>query len=186
MRFDEFIAGNGVAVSAVDRFDGFAVDVGVPPDWDPFDSAPGIGVWVCRGDPRIGQFCPNAVLTLNHVEVPLDAAGVFAMLSEQQLQSVPGSRERYRELAAATGGPGVTGVLAMQISHELGILDSVSRSRIITIEQETLVAQLTVTALHTSPVDRENIWLAVRPAPASRPPTGTDGGTPVSVKQDGR
>lgn len=186
MRFDEFMARNGVAASAVDRFDGLAVDVGVPPDWDPFDSAPGIGVWACRDDPRIDQLCSNAVLTLHHVEAPLDAADVFAMLSEQQLQSVPGCRELHRELVTATEGPGVTGVLAMQISHELGILDSVSRSRIITTEQETLIAQLTVTALHASPVDRENIWLAVRPAPVRRPPTGTDGGAPVSRKRDGR
>lgn len=186
MRFDEFMARNGVAVSAVDRFDGLAVDVGVPPDWDPFDSAPGIGVWVCRDDPRIDQFCPNAVLTLHHVEAPLDAADVFAMLSEQQLQSVPGCRELHRELATATEGPGVTGVLTMQINHELGVLGSVSRSRIITRERETLIAQLTLTALHDSPVDWENIWLAVRTGPVSRPPTGSDGGAPGSRKRDGR
>lgn len=35
MRFDEFIARDGVAVSPVDQFDGLAVDVGVPADWDP-------------------------------------------------------------------------------------------------------------------------------------------------------
>ncbi|MDD7814689.1 LpqN/LpqT family lipoprotein [Mycobacterium sp. CSUR Q5927] len=186
MRFDEFVALNGVALSPVDRFDGFAVDVGVPPDWEPFDSAAGIGVWICRSDPRIDQFCANAVLTLHHVEAPLDAADVFAMLSEQQLQSVPGCRELHRELATATEGPGVTGVLTMQINHELGVLDSVSRSRIITTEQETLIAQLTVTALHDSPVDRENIWLAVRLAAAVRPPTGNDGGAPVVRKQEGR
>lgn len=186
MRFDEFIARDGVAVSPVDQFDGLAVDVGVPADWDPFDSAPGIGVWMCRHDPRVNQFCPNAVLTLHRVEAPLDAADVFAMLSEQQLQSVPGCQELYRELATATEGPGVTGVLTMQISHELGVLGSVSRSRIITRERETLITQLTVTALHDSPVDQESIWLAVRPGPVSRPPTGSDGGAPGGRKQDGR
>lgn len=50
----------------------------------------------------------------------------------------------------------------MQIAHELGTIDSVSRSRIITEGQETLIAQLTMTALHESPVKQANIWLSVR------------------------
>lgn len=33
----------------------------------------------------------------------------------------------------------------MRMAHEFGTLDSMSRSRIITTEQETLIAQLTVT-----------------------------------------
>lgn len=173
MRFDEFMAGYGVVMSPVDRFDGFAVDVGVPPDWEPFDSAVGIGVWVCRSDPCIDQFCANAVLTLHRAEASLDAGEVFAMLGEQQLQSVPGCREIHRELAAATEGPGAMGVLEMHITHELGTIDSVSRSRIIATEQETLIAQLTVTALHDSPVERANIWLAVRKGGVAGP-TSTD------------
>lgn len=185
MRFDEFMAQNRVAVAPVDRFDGFAVDVDVPPNWEPFDSAVGIGVWVCRSDPRIDRFCANAVLTLHHVEASLDAGEVFAMLSEQQLQSVPGSHGLRRELAAATEGPGASGLLPMQISHELGILDSMSRSRIITTEQETLIAQLTVTALQDSPVPREDIWLAVRPVAAGRAPSGNEGGAPVGRTGDG-
>src|SRR5690625_1909069 len=156
MQFHEFVARHGIAVFAVDRFDGFAVDVGIPPEWEPFDSAVGIGVWVCRSDPRIDKFCANAVLTLHRVEASLDAGAVFAMLSEQQLQSVPDCHERQRELAAASEGPGDAGVLAMRISHELGSVDSVSRSRIVTCEQETLIAQLTVTALHESPRSEEH------------------------------
>ncbi len=187
MRFDEFMARNGVAASPVDRFDGFTVDVGVPPDWTPFDSAVGIGVWVCRRYPPVDKFCTNAVLTLHRIEAPLDAGEVFAMLCEQQLQSVPDCHERHRELAAATEGPGAAGVLAMQITHELGTIDSVSRSRIITTERETLIAQLTVTALHDSPEDRENIWLSVRRgAAASHAATSHSGGVPVSRTRDGR
>lgn len=187
MQFDEFVAGHGIAVSAVDRFDGFAVDVRIPRDWDPFDSAVGIGVWVRRSDPRIDEFCANAVLTLHRVEASLETGDVFAMLCEQQLQSVPDCHERHRELAAATEGPGAAGVLAMQITHELGTIDSVSRSRIITTERETLIAQLTVTALHDSPEDRENIWLSVRRgAAASHAATSHSGGVPVSRTRDGR
>ncbi|ORA76116.1 hypothetical protein BST28_21240 [Mycolicibacter kumamotonensis] len=185
MQFDEFVAGHGIAVSPVDRFDGLVVDVGVPRDWKPFDSAVGIGVWVCRSDPRMNDFCTNAVLTLHRVEASLDAGAVFAMLSEQQLQSVPGCHELYRELTTATEGPGDAGVLAMQIAHEPGSLDSVSRSRIITNEQQTLIAQLTVTALHDSPVDRKNIWLSIRTDTAGQRPSSDRGGTPVGRTQGG-
>lgn len=109
------------------------------------------------------------------------------MLTEQQLQSVPGCREIHRELAAATEGPGVMGVLAMQITHELGTIDSVSRSRIITAEQETLIAQLTVTALHDSRVARANIWLSLRKDGAVGPTsTGNHGGAPVTGTRDDR
>lgn len=48
----------------------------------------------------------------------------------------------------------------MQITHELGAIESVSRSRIITAEEETLIAQLTMTVLRDSPVERANIWLS--------------------------
>jgi hypothetical protein len=85
------------------------------------------------------------------------------------MQSVPGCHELHRDLAAATERAGVAGALAMQITHELGTIDSVSRTRIITTEQETLIAQLTVTALHDSPVDRSNVWLTVRMDAAAGP-----------------
>jgi surface antigen len=84
------------------------------------------------------------------------------MLVEQQLESVPGCVELSRALTAATDGPGAGGVLTMQIVDRLGTIDSVSRSRIITTDEETMIAQLTVTALEASPVDRAHVWLTVR------------------------
>ncbi|OBH48211.1 hypothetical protein A5687_15620 [Mycobacterium mantenii] len=186
MRFDEFVQESGVSVSPVDRFVGFVVDVGVPPGWEPFDSAVGARVWVCRNDPCIDVFCANAVLTMHRVEAPLDPAQAFAMLVEQQLQSVPGCRELRRELAAATEGSGIAGSLAMRIAHDLGTVASVSRSRIITAEQETLIAQLTVTALHDSPVDRAQMWLKVRPGPAAVPAPAGQHRAQVIVRRDGQ
>lgn len=186
MRFADFVESHGLAVSSVDRFDGFVVEVGVPPGWEPFDSAAGIRVWVCRTDPRIDEFCANAVLTMHRVEAPLDADEVFAMLVDQQLQSVPTCHELNHEVAGATEGPGIVGVLAMQITHELGTIDSASRSRIITTEQETLIAQLTVTALHDSPVGRANIWLSVRMGTAAGSASADDrGGAPVTGMRRG-
>ncbi|OBJ32881.1 LpqN/LpqT family lipoprotein [Mycobacterium colombiense] len=184
MRFDEFVQESGVPVSPVDRFVGYVLDVGVPPGWEPFDSAVGARVWICRNDPCIDVFCANAVLTMHRVEAALDPADAFAMLVEQQSQTVPDCREMRRELAAATEGAGIVGLLAMQIAHELGIVDSVSRSRIITAEQETLIAQLTVTALHDSPVDRAQNWLKVRPGPAAVPAPAGRHRTAVIAKRD--
>ena len=134
MRFDEFVKERGVAVSPVDQFAGFKVEVGVPTGWEPLDSAPGMRVWVCRTDPRIADFCANAVLTMHRVEAVLYAGEVFAMLVDQQVQSVPGCHELHHELAAATEGAGAVGALAMQIAFEHGVVDSVSRSRIITAD----------------------------------------------------
>ncbi|MBB5161892.1 hypothetical protein [Mycobacterium sp. AZCC_0083] len=190
MRFDEFVVGHGVAVSAVDEFAGFLVEVGIPADWDSFDSTTGMRVWIWRGDPGIREFCANAVLTMHSVEAVLDADEVFAMLVDQQVQSVPGSHELHRELAAATEGAGGVGTLAMQITHDLGTIDSVSRSRIITTEQETLIAQLTVTALHGSPVDRADVWLTVRTGASTGPVSASHRrGVPVDGRKtvaDGR
>ncbi|OBI41501.1 hypothetical protein A5707_07205 [Mycobacterium kyorinense] len=185
MRFDEFVKEHNVAVFPVDRFAGYVVEVGVPPGWEPFDSATGVRVWVCRTDPRITEFCANAVLTMHRVEAALAPGDVFAMLTEQQLHSVPGCHELHRELAAATDGPGGAGALFTQIANELGTIDSVSRSRIITAEQETLIAQLTVTALHDSPVDRAHIWLSVQIGAAADPASaGHHGGAPVTETRD--
>ncbi|ARR85389.1 hypothetical protein MOTT27_04568 [Mycobacterium intracellulare subsp. yongonense] len=141
----------------------------MPPRWELFDSAIGTRVWVWRDDPLIDVFCANAVLTMHCVETPLDPDGVFAMLSEQQSQSVPKCHELHREFTRAKEGVGMVGALTMQIAHELGTIDSASQSRIITAEQETFIAQLTVTALHDSPVDRAHIWLTARPGPAANP-----------------
>lgn len=112
---------------------------------------------------------------MHRVETALDPADVFAMLVEQQLQTTPKCYEVRRELGPAAESIGIQGLLAMQITHELGTIDSVSRSRIISAEQETLIAQLTVTALHDSPVERENVWLSVQmgAAPAGPAPVTT-------------
>ncbi|MEZ0051337.1 hypothetical protein ABIA30_002335 [Mycobacterium sp. MAA66] len=162
MRFDEFAQRHNLAISPIDRFDRFVVEVGVPQGWYPFDSATGMRIWACRSDPRIDVFCANAVLITHRVEAKLDAHEVFAMLSEQQLESVQCAYEQRRTLSAATEGPGVVGVLAMQINDKLGVLDSLTRTRIITNPKETMIAQLTVTALQDSPANRANIWLTVR------------------------
>jgi hypothetical protein len=172
---------HGLAVSPVDRFAGFFVEVGVPPGWEPFDSAIGVRVWACRDDPFIDEFCANAVLTMHRVEAPLDPADVFTMLAEQQLQSAPRCRELRRELGPAGESVGVQGLLTMQITHERRAIDSASQSRIIPAGQETMIAQLTVTALRDSPVDRAHIWLTVRPGATAVPASaGQRGGVPVT------
>jgi len=186
MRFDEFVEAHAVVVSPVDEFAGFVVEVGIPADWTPFDSAPGMRVWIWRTDPHIHEFCANAVLTLHRVEAVLDPGEVFAMLVAQQLQSVPGSHELHRELASATDGVGMVGALAMHITRELGTIDSESRSRIITAEQETLIAQMTVTALDDSPVNRADVWLTVRRGASAGPVSaGHRRGVPVAGPRDG-
>jgi hypothetical protein len=187
MRFDEFVENYAVPVSPVDRFAGLVVKVGVPPGWEPFDSAPGVHVWFCRNDPRIDDFCANAVLTMHRVDAVLDAGEVFTMLVEQQLQSTPSCYELHRELAAATDGPGVVGALAMHVAHDRGTIDSRSRSRIITTEREVLIAQLTVTALGDSPVARANVWLTVRTgAPLGSVTVGHRRGVPVTGTREVR
>lgn len=193
MRFDEFVKLHGIAVTPVDRFDGLAVDVEGPPGWEHFDSALGGRIWICRTDPRISDFCANAVLTMHRVEASLDAGELFAMLAEQQLQSVAGCHELHRELTAAADDPGTVGTLTMQITHKLGTLDSESQTRIITTGKETLIAQLTVTALHDSLVDRANVWLSVRtddtaPTDGAAGPASTHGhgSAPVTGPRDSR
>lgn len=184
MRFDEFVERHGLAVSPVNRFAGFIVEVGVPPGWEPFDSTVGLRVWVCRDDPCIEKFCANAVLTMHRVEAPLGPGDVFTMLVEQQLQSVPGCRELRRELGPAGESVGVQGYLAMQITHELGAIDSTSQTRIITAGQETLIAQLTVTALRDSPADRAHIWLTVRPGATAGPASAGHHRAPLIATRD--
>lgn len=169
MRFDEFAQQRNLAITAVDRFDGFIVEVGVPQGWYPFDSATGMRIWVCRSDPRSDIFCANAVLITHSVEARLDADEVFAMLAVQQLESVQCVYEQRRTLSAATDGPGVVGVLAMQIDDKLGTIDSLTQTRIITNPKETMISQLTVTALQDSPASRAKIWLTVRPRDGAGP-----------------
>jgi len=162
VRFDEFVKKCGASVSPVDRFPGLLVEVGVPPGWEPLESATGLRVWFYRDDPRITEFGANAVLTMHRVEALLDAGEVFATLSEQQLQSVPGVRGTRRELVAATEGTGVVGLLVIEISNEIGTMKSLSRTRILNQNGETLIAQLTTTALCESLVEQDGVWLTVR------------------------
>lgn len=169
MRFGEFAQQRNLAIIPVDQFDGFVVEVGVPQGWYPLHSATGMRIWACRSDPRIDIFCANAVLTTHRVGTKLDAGEVFATLAEQQLESVQGAQEQRRTLIAATEGPGVVGVLTMQINDKLGTIDSFTRTRIITNDNETMIAQLTVTALQDSPANRAKIWLAVRPRGEASP-----------------
>lgn len=184
MRFDEFVREAGLSVSPVDRFAGFVVEVGVPRGWEPLDSAAGIRVWAWRNDPCIDVFCANAVLTMHRVKAALNLAEVFAMLADQQLQSAPECRELRRELAAATEGPGIVGTLAMQIVQELGVIDSASQTRLIAAARETLIAQLTVTALHDSAVDQAHIWLTARPGPVGTPWRAGEFHAPVAATRD--
>lgn len=164
MRFDEFVAEFGIAVLPVDRCAGCDVRVDLPLGWEPFDAAPGVAVWVCRSDPLAKEFCANAVLTMHRVQAVLDCDEVFMMLAEQQLQSVPGCHEQSRDLTAAAEGSGIAGTLAMEFAHQFGPLDSICRSRIVAMDQETLIVQLTTSVLRDSPVVREPLGLAVHTA----------------------
>lgn len=65
MRFDGFMQEKGIAAFPVDRFTGCVVEVGAPPGWELFDSTVGLHVWICRSDPRMDEFCANAVLTMH-------------------------------------------------------------------------------------------------------------------------
>jgi hypothetical protein len=187
MRFDEYLKECGIAVFAVDRFAGFKVEVGLPSGWEPFDSAVGLRVWVCCTDPHIGQFCANAVLTMHRVEAPINGREVFAMLVEQQTGSAPGCRELHHELETATEGVGLVGTCAMRVPHELGTIDSVVRTRIITTERDTSIAQLTVTALQNSPADHVGAWLTVRTgAAAGSVATGRRHGVPTAGTRKGQ
>lgn len=185
MRFDEFVTGHGIAVVPVDQFDGLVVEVGVPPGWELVISAVGTRVGVCRDERPAGEFCANAVLTMHHVEAALDPGEVFAMLADQQVHSVPGCREHHRELAQASEEAGVVGLLTVQILNELGTIDSTTWTRIITADQQTMIAQLTLTALQDSSVNRAEIWLTARsgaaPGPAS---AGHHRGVPHAVPRD--
>ena len=164
MLLDDYLAARGASASPVDRFDGFAVEVGIPPDWEPVHSAPGLRVWVATGADDGAEFRSNAVLTIHRIDAALAPGEVFAALSDQQLQSVPESRELVREFVSATNEPGFIGLLVLQIPDAVGSIDSVSRSRVITTDRQTLIAQLTLTALSASPLAGAAAWLAVRPA----------------------
>lgn len=193
VRFDEFVADNGIAAAPADQFDGFAVSVILPPDWalldvEPYNTVPGTRAWAWPADPCIERhhFGANAVLSMSVVEASLDPAEVFAMLCEWQLHMVGDTHERRRALEPATEGPGVVGTLMMEITtSEYGPVASVSRTRIIPAGEQTLIAQLTITALLDSPIDKAHIALIVAPGDAAGPaPVGYGGA--VSGELEGR
>lgn len=178
---DQLIETTGTVVRPVDRFGGLLVKVGLPPAWEPVESPFGSHIWVWIGDPRIKDFGANAVLTMHVMESVLDGATVFSALCEQQLHMLSDGRELKRELSTATEGPGVTGLFVTQLTADVGAIDSVARSRIVTTDSETLIAQLTVTALHDSPVDWLQVWLTAEPGSATGPTLANRGsGIPIS------
>ncbi len=187
MRFDEFLRRESIAAVPVERFDGFVVEVEGPQDWETVESQPGVWIWAWRDDPYVERFCANAVLTMHRVSVALDPVEVFVMLCDEQVHLVPGSHERHREVRPADDGIGVEGLLSQRIETEVGAVDSVSHSRIIANERETLIAQLTVSALRESPVNWGRIGLSVVPigAPDHSHPAAGQGGRPVTVQQGG-
>lgn len=175
---------HNVSVIPVDRFPGFTVRVGVPAGWQLLDPAPGIRIWVDVNDPDIERFCPNAVLTMHRVEALLDASEVFAMLVNQQLQSMPAYRETHCEIETTMNGAGVAGALGLELADELGYIDSLCRSQIVTTTEATLVAQFTVTAMREAPANFEAFWLSmgvvqrgVGGAPTSAPVSGDPHGS---------
>lgn len=187
MRFDEFISEQHIDVLPVDRLPGFAVGVELPPEWEPIDSPNGLRVWVWASDPHRNFFCANAVLNFYRLEAVLDPASVFAMLCEQQQGSVPNCSEIVRDFAAATEGPGVAATVVLQIDHEVGTIDSATRSRIVVAERETLIAQLTVTALHDSTRDHAQFALSmVVDQAADSTAGGHSSGAPVNAPQGRR
>lgn len=190
VRFDEFVADNGIAVVQTDQFDGFAVSVILPPDWEPldtepYDTMPGTQAWFWPADPCTERhhFGANAVLSTSRVEASLDPAEVFAMLCEWQVHMVGDTHERHRALEPATEGPGVVGTLMMEITTSgYGPIASVSRTRIIPAGEQTLIAQLTITALLDSPIDKAHIALTVAPSDAAGPaPVGDNGGEALAT-----
>ena len=159
IRFDQFLEQEHIALLPIEQLAGFALGVILPPEWETLDEINGASVWIGPTHPRGEEFCPNAVLTLHRVQAALDSAKVFSMLCEQQRQSVPNCHELHRLIAPAKEGPGSAGNLALRIDHELGLIDSVTWSRIVPDGNETLIAQLTLTALRDSAIDKTAIKL---------------------------
>lgn len=164
MLFDDFVQSNRLSVTSVDRFDGHTVTVTMPPDWEAIESPPDSQVWIWQADPLRGRFCANLVLTQSRIDAALDPAGVFAMLCDSTARIFTGIHEYTREVEEAAEGPGILGRFGMLINAESGVLASESLTRVISENHTTLIAQLTLTCLADSPVDRPYIRLAVTPA----------------------
>ena len=187
MRIEQFLQTTGTATRQVDRFDNFMVKVGLPPMWQPMESPFATPLWIWVSDPCIKEFGANAVLTMYVLDSPITGREIFPMLCEQQLQTFPQSRESKRELQDATEGPGLTGILVTQMDADVGAIDTVAWSRMITTDRETMIAQLTVTALHNSPVDWPEIWLSVETATTTGSVSvSRSGGAPVEQMPGGR
>jgi hypothetical protein len=182
--FEDFLARNQVDSRTVDSFAGFAVDVALPMDWVPVDAseiAQGARAWVWRNDPRRTVFGANAVLVLQHFDKALDPQTVFAGICGRQRHAVPaGSHEQHRDLGPSGDGPGYAGTLVLNIAHPVGTIDSVTYSRIVADDAQTLVAQLTVTALDDSPLERGQVRLSMAAdhAPAAADTVSYHGGQP--------
>lgn len=187
MRFDDFVRQNGIPFVPAEQFDDYLVEVAVPADWEAVQPSSGPRVWVWRNDPFKERFCANAVLTLARADAVLDPAGVFEMLCEWQAQMLPGIHEVNRALAEDRVGPGVMGTLELLANADVGVLESVVIARIIATDTQTLIAQLTFTALPESPVRRSQIGFGVIPVPRTAlSAPGLPGGTPVSRPAEAR
>jgi hypothetical protein len=103
------------------------------------------------------------------------------------MQALPDSHELRRDLVAAAEGPGFAGVLDMSIAAEAGTVDSLSLSRIIADDRRTWIAQLTLTCLVESPVDRAGIWLRIRTGDGTiGPESKAQPGAPLTGAEGGR
>jgi hypothetical protein len=162
VELDEFLAQHHITVHPVADFPGLAVGVLFPAGWETSDDSGWMRVWTWADDPHRDLFCASAVLTTHRLDAHVQAGEMFAILCEHQRHSVPNAREAHREFAAATEGPGEAGLLALEIDQVEGTLDSLTHTRIITTDDELLIAQLTVTALHDSRPDWSHIRLVVK------------------------
>lgn len=170
MRFDEFLDLHGISLTAVDRYDGYIVQVAVPADWEAVDTSwSTTPVWIWREGCDTEPWRANAVLTLARADRALEPAEVFVMLCEWQVQMLTGVHEVDRDPAVAHEGPGVMGTLDLLINTDAGILESVVMSRIIATDSDTLIAQLTLTAPLESAMQRSRIGFGLI---SSSPPAG--------------
>ena len=166
MRFDEFLERNGVSFTPVSHYDGYLVQVAVPPDWEEAidTSSSATPVWIWRDGNGREPFCANAVLTLAQTDAPMDPAAAFAKLCEWQVQMLPGVHEMRRDPAVGHAGPGVMGILELLINTDVGRLESMVMSCIIATDAYTLIAQLTLTVPIDSALERSRVGLGVIPS----------------------
>ncbi len=184
MRFDNYLQQHAIAAIPVEQFDGLEVDVAGPHDWEAVESRPGMRIWIWPEDPYRQQFCANAVLTMHRIGAPLDPPEAFAMLCDEQVDLVRGCHERYRAWQPDDDGLGIKGMLSLQFDSEVGAIGSASHTRIIPAAQETLIAQLTVTALLGSPANSADIRLSVVPTGTAPSTNETVAGRPTGSSRN--